>query len=271
MTGLYRPVPEKYWCYYLYLYCSTLCAIICVNHPQWVNRQDVPRPCAAASLQYYSDVILGAIASQVTNLTITCSTVYSDADQRKHQSSASLAFVRGIHRWPVNSPHKWPVTRKMFPFDDVIMRLQAGLQCCLKAIDANALGSACRIYFRDCPIKSRHNDNIVQRHLYYRLLTLRGFNHRIINTVWYHTTQVECWYQILILTRYTLKLDLTSELWIVYCKEWFGNKWQRDYERTFVHFIILRHVIHGNVPDNRVKVSLDTVINISGVENCVIC
>ena len=38
-----------------------------------------------------------------------------------HQSSASLAFVRGIHRWPVNSPHKLPVTRKMFPFDDVIM------------------------------------------------------------------------------------------------------------------------------------------------------
>ena len=51
-----------------------------------------------------------------------CSTVYSDADQRKHQSSASLAFVRGIHRGPVNSPHKWPVTRKMFPFDDVIMK-----------------------------------------------------------------------------------------------------------------------------------------------------
>ena len=48
-------------------------------------------------------------------------TVYSGADQRKHQSSTSLAFVRGIHRWPVNSPHKWPVARKMFPFDDVIM------------------------------------------------------------------------------------------------------------------------------------------------------
>ena len=46
---------------------------------------------------------------------------YSGADQRKHQSSASLAFVQGIHRWPVNSPHKWPVTRKMFPLDDVIM------------------------------------------------------------------------------------------------------------------------------------------------------
>ena len=46
----------------------------------------------------------------------------SDADQRKHQSPASLAFVREIHRGPVNFPHKWPVTRKMFPFDDVIMR-----------------------------------------------------------------------------------------------------------------------------------------------------
>ena len=61
------------------------------------------------------------IASQNTSLTIVYSIVYSDADQRKHQSSASLAFVRGIHRWPVNSPHKRPVTRKMFPLDDVIM------------------------------------------------------------------------------------------------------------------------------------------------------
>ena len=64
---------------------------------------------------------MGAMASQITSLTIVCSTVYKDADHRKHQSSASLAFVRGIHRGPVNSPHKWPITRKMFSFDDVIM------------------------------------------------------------------------------------------------------------------------------------------------------
>ena len=64
---------------------------------------------------------MGTMASQIITLTIVYSTVYSGADQWKHQSSASLAFVR-IHRWPVNSPHKWPVTRKMFPFDDVIMR-----------------------------------------------------------------------------------------------------------------------------------------------------
>ena len=61
------------------------------------------------------------MASQITSLTIVYRTAYSGADQRKHQSSASLAFVRGIHRWPVNSPRKGPVTRKMFPFDDVIM------------------------------------------------------------------------------------------------------------------------------------------------------
>ena len=50
------------------------------------------------------------------------STVHSGANQRKHQSPISLAFVREIHRWPVNSPHKWRVTRKMFPSDDVIIR-----------------------------------------------------------------------------------------------------------------------------------------------------
>ena len=49
------------------------------------------------------------------------SSVCSGADQRKHQSSALLALVRGIHRWPVNSPHKGPVKRKMYPFNDVIM------------------------------------------------------------------------------------------------------------------------------------------------------
>ena len=61
------------------------------------------------------DVIMRAVASQITSLTIVYSTVYPDADQRKkHQSSTSLAFVWGIHRGPVNSPHKWPVTRKCF-------------------------------------------------------------------------------------------------------------------------------------------------------------
>ena len=72
---------------------------------------------------------MGTIASKITSLTSIYSTIYWDTDQRKQQSSASLVFVWGIHRGPVrgpvNSPHKWPVTRKMFPFDDVIM------ECCM--------------------------------------------------------------------------------------------------------------------------------------------
>ena len=55
---------------------------------------------------HYRDIIMSAIAFQITSISIVCSTVDSGADQRKYQSSASLAFVQGIHRWPVNSPHK---------------------------------------------------------------------------------------------------------------------------------------------------------------------
>ena len=66
------------------------------------------------------ECIFKRVYIQITSLT----SVYSGTDQRKHQSSLSLAFVRGIHRWPMNSPHKGPVTRKLFLFDDVIMTLK---------------------------------------------------------------------------------------------------------------------------------------------------
>ena len=64
---------------------------------------------------------MSAMASQITSLAIVNSTVYSGTDPRKHRSSVSLAFVRGVQRWPVKSPHNGPVTQKMLPFDDVIM------------------------------------------------------------------------------------------------------------------------------------------------------
>ena len=83
---------------------------ICCTHPiiltYWYRGRGVLSP--------YNDVIMSTMASQITSLTIVYSTVYSGADQRKYQSSASLAFVRGIHRSPVNSPRKGPVTRKCF-------------------------------------------------------------------------------------------------------------------------------------------------------------
>ena len=68
-------------------------------------------------ISHYNEVIMGPMASPITSLALVYSTVYSGTGQ----SSASLAFVRGIHRWPVNSQHRGPVTRKMFPCDDVIM------------------------------------------------------------------------------------------------------------------------------------------------------
>ena len=82
-----------------------------MTHFNWYDMQQ----------NHYSDIIMGEMASKITSLTIVYSIAYSGADQRKHQSSMSLASVRAIDRWPVNSPHKWPVTRKPIPFDDVIM------------------------------------------------------------------------------------------------------------------------------------------------------
>ena len=78
---------------------------------------------------HYDDVIMTTMASQITSLTVVYSSVYSAADQRKHQSSALRAFRAGNSPGPVNSPHKGPVTRKMFPFDDVIM-WTGTVRCC---------------------------------------------------------------------------------------------------------------------------------------------
>ena len=95
---------------------------------------------------HYSDILVGEMAFQITSLTIVYSTVYSGADQRKHQNSASLAFVYGIHRWQVKSSHKWPVTRKMFPFDDVII-----VQNTSKPSLQRYLSMLCEMYLYDHP------------------------------------------------------------------------------------------------------------------------
>ena len=88
---------------------------------QTTDKMTTNTPQCIITRQHYTDIIMSLMASQITSLTIVYSPVCSGTDQRKRQSSASLAFVRGIHRGPVNSPHKRPVTRKKFPFDDVIM------------------------------------------------------------------------------------------------------------------------------------------------------
>ena len=118
-----------------------------LTHSEWhlwfCSKQDAKtNPWDVCVTRHYNDVTMSTIASQITSLTIV-STVYSGADQRKHQSSASLAFVWGIHRGPVNSPHKWPVTRKMFPFDDVIMEPSQiqGSGCAISNLISECYGS----------------------------------------------------------------------------------------------------------------------------------
>ena len=70
---------------------------------------------------HYSDDIMSTMASQITDVSIICSTVCSGAAQRQK----SKLLVRGIHRWSVDSPNKEPVTRKLFPFDVIIMDMIA--------------------------------------------------------------------------------------------------------------------------------------------------
>ena len=96
-----------YGCPFIVVYVSIRCPASCCKPILKYHLNDTPHD------SHYSDVIMSAMASQITSLTIVFSTVCLGADQRKHQSSASLAFV-----W------EGPITRKMFPFDDIIMEFQ---------------------------------------------------------------------------------------------------------------------------------------------------
>ena len=125
----------------------------------------------------YGDVIMAAIASQITSLTIVYSTVYLDADQRKHQSSASLAFVRGIHRGPVNSPHKWPVTRKIFPFDDVTMLSSQWLNM-----------SQCLSHMNSVRLDSTNWFNFANhlRAFYFSVIVFKTHSQKLISKAYFH-------------------------------------------------------------------------------------
>ena len=112
-SGRYRPAAGTSWQH--------------VHRLDWCRNDSTLRQCHAICYTLYYRSLLWRHDERdgVSNhqLHDCYSNVYYNwgADQRKHQSSASLAFVRGIHRSPVNSPYKGPVTRKMFPFDDIIM------------------------------------------------------------------------------------------------------------------------------------------------------
>ena len=104
---------------------------------------------------HYGDVIMSTMTSHITSVSIVYSTICSGEDERKHQSSASLAFVRGIHRSPVNSPHNGPVTRRMFPFHDVIMSLSCDNLSWIRPQITSY------VYYIDIPAKTHWNAFLV--------------------------------------------------------------------------------------------------------------
>ena len=143
--------------------------------PSSVTHTCITRP-QCFKVSHYNDVIMSAIISQITSLTIVYSTIYSGTEQRKHGSSASLAFVWGIHRWPVNSPYKRPVTWKMLPFDDVIMACDMDTTLVNNEINA---GVGSDIFFQHIflfPVLSvRHIQILTQElgpisHIYFHIL-----------------------------------------------------------------------------------------------------
>ena len=136
------------------------------------------------------------MSSQITGVSIVCSTVCSGSDQRKHQNSVSLAFVRGIHRRPVDSPHKGAVTRKRLPFDDAIIFLFDPL--------TRSVLSQCRqttlalVHLTHCGLVMSHGDICLGQHqlMYFFCLTAPShyMNQRwlIVNYVTFIWEQFRC-------------------------------------------------------------------------------
>ena len=113
-------------------------------------------------------------------LMIVCSTVCSGADQRKHQSSASLAFVGGIHRWLVDSPHKGPVTQKTCPFDDVIMAKHYFVRGCHPRAKQliTIFPDFCQQYLTHFRMETRYGDIVPGQHWFRQWLG--GWRHQAI-------------------------------------------------------------------------------------------
>ena len=123
-----------------------------------VRRYDI---CRYVAETIKHDVIMSAIASQITSIPIVCSSVGSGADQRTNQRSASLAFVRGIHRSPVNFPLQSTATRKMFPFDDIIMTVWKPYNAGYAAEKFTVCVAECNIYCISCTIyKGRYSAHL---------------------------------------------------------------------------------------------------------------
>ena len=111
-------------------HCDVIVMYICwrsgtIKHRSTANTISYTRSQLTISHQWHYNERNGVSSHRRLDCLLNC--FFRRPIQSKYQSSASLAFFRGIHRWPVNSPHKGPVMRKRFPFDDVIIvQIKAG-------------------------------------------------------------------------------------------------------------------------------------------------
>ena len=177
-----------------------------------------------------------AIASQITSVSIVCSTVCSGADLRIYRSFALLAFVRGIHRWPVASPHKGPVVREMFPFDNAIMGIlsiwPSNLTVCSPTFimftpsgmpwTRPGLSLAVGRPILDCFPQvntswKRRKGTVVCR---YTAVEYNTIMHTPLH--WLRQNINQCLHS----QKTPHILSLQGELWVVYC-EYFGGNWPR--------------------------------------------
>ena len=125
-------------------------------------------------------VIMNARSSQISSLTIVYLTVYSRRRWKKTSKLASLAFVWGIHRWPVYSPHRRPVTRKIFPFDDVTMCFQETCHCCYNIYHRKSFEYFVTGYFQ-LLVLPFSEVTPKKRCIHEIIICLRSFDHHNIN------------------------------------------------------------------------------------------
>ena len=137
----------------------------------------------------------GDDVSEITGVSIAYLTIGSSADQRKYQCYASLAFVRGIHRWPVDSPYKGPVTRKMFPFDYVIVYescctlIQILLSFDWRRTDNKSWSESTMLHLTDAYI--RQSALMSSHYLWLNNIWRANFN-KIAGNHWYYYWEFTC-------------------------------------------------------------------------------
>ena len=177
---------------------------------------------------HYNDGIMDTMASQITSLTIVCSTAYSDADQRKHKSSAPLAFVRRIHRcgeftetgeFPAQMAsnaenvsiwwrhHEWQTHRQLYRMTVNLFgeKYCIWIQQSYVSSEEDHIGSTCILFIENINV---HDYFTRQQEKFHVPNTKRNYMQRTISyrgiIVWNHITKHITYYRSLLSFKFAL-------------------------------------------------------------------